>query len=98
MAPSSVYWNGSLQLICQYSRIIFYDLMTSETGINDNLCDKKNKGFRPNDSTTSTTAFFINDVYDALNKNVINIAVYIDATKAFDTVKQEILLYKLEYF
>ena len=84
--------------MCQYSRIIFYDLMMSETGINDNLFDKKPRGFNPNYSTTSTTAFFINDVYDALNKNVINIAVYIDATKAFDTVKQEILLYKLEYF
>ena len=72
--------------------------MRSETGINDDLFDKKTKGFRPNYSTTSTTAFFINDIYDALNKKEITIAVYIDATKAFDTVNQEILLHKLEYF
>ena len=62
------------------------------------LLDKKQGGFRPNYSTTSTTTFYINDIYEAMNTNEITIAVYIDAMKAFDTVNHDILCKKLEYF
>ena len=65
---------------------------------NDNLLDPKQGGFRPNHSTINTTAFFINDLYDAMNKNETTIAVYIDAMKAFDTVNHEILIKKLDFF
>ena len=54
--------------------------------------------FRPNPSTASTTAYFINNIYDAMNRNELTIAVYIDAMKAFDTVNHEILIQKLDYF
>ena len=64
----------------------------------NNLLDEKQGGFRPNHSTISTTAFYINDIYEAMNNNEITIAVYIDAMKAFDTVNHEILLKKLKYF
>ena len=46
----------------------------------------------------STTAFFLYDIYDAMNKNELTIPVYTNATKAFYTVNYEILLHKLEYF
>ena len=62
------------------------------------LLDKKQGGFRPNHSTVSTTAYYINDIYDAMNRNEITIAVYIDAMKAFDMVNHDILIKKLEYF
>ena len=69
------------------------------THCNDNnLLDKNQGGFRPKHSTTSTTSFFINDLYSAMNNNEITIAVYIDAMKAFDTVNHKILLDKLKYF
>ena len=58
---------------------------------NDNkLLDEKQGGLKPNHSTVSTTSYFINDLYNAMNNNVITIAVYIDAMKAFGTVNQEI--------
>ena len=62
------------------------------------LLDKRQGGFRPNHSTTSTTAYFINDLYKAINEKQVSIAVFIDAMKAFDTVNHQILLNKLKYF
>ena len=64
----------------------------------NNMLDKKQGGFRPKHSTVSTTALYINDIYEAMNKNEVTISVYIDAMKAFDTVNHEILVQKLEYF
>ena len=64
----------------------------------NNLSDKKQGGFRPNHSTTSTTSFYINDIYEAMNKKQVTVSVYIDAMKAFDTVNHDILCKKLEYF
>ena len=66
---------------------------------NDNkLLEERQGGFRPNHSTISTTSYFINDLYSAMNNNEITIAVYIDAMKAFDTVNHDILLKKLPHF
>ena len=65
---------------------------------NYNLLDPKQGGFRPGHSTISTTAFYINDIYEAMNNNETTISIYIDAMKAFDTVNHEILLKKIKYF
>ena len=64
----------------------------------NNLLDPRQGGFRPGYLTISTTAFYINDIYDAINRNEITISVYINAMKAFDTVNHKILLKKIEYF
>ena len=65
---------------------------------NNNLLDPKQGGFRPGHSTVSTTAFYINDIYEAMNRRESTLSVYIDAMKAFDTVNHQILLKKIEYF
>ena len=46
----------------------------------------------------STTALYINDIYDAMNNNDRTLSVYIDAQKSFNTVNHYILLTKIEYF
>ena len=46
----------------------------------------------------STTAFYIDDIYDAMNRNELTLSIYIDAMKAYDTVNHQILLKKIEYF
>ena len=55
-------------------------------------------GFRPGHSTVKTCAFFTEDLYTAMNRKEITIAVYIDAMKAFDTVNHQILINKLQKF
>ena len=65
---------------------------------NNDILDRRQGGFRPKHSTCSTTAFFIDDIYTAMNNNEILIATYIDAMKAFDTVNHEILLKKAEKY
>ena len=60
------------------------------------LLEERQGGFRPKHSTVSTTAYFINDLYKAMNEKEVSIAVFIDAMKAFDTVNHEILLEKLK--
>ena len=64
----------------------------------NHVLDDRQGGFRPNHSTCKSTAFFIDDIYKAMNNNQILIATYIDAMKAFDTVDHEILLQKAEYY
>ena len=60
----------------------------------NNILDERQGGFRPNHSTCSTTACFLNDIYTTMNNNEVLIATFIDAMKAFDTVNHKILLKK----
>ena len=64
----------------------------------NNILDERQGGFRPNHSTCKTTAYFLNDIYQAMNDNKVLIATYIDAMKAFDTVNHKILLKKAECY
>ena len=59
---------------------------------NNKLLKERQGEFRPNYSTMSTTAHFLNDIYSAMNGKEISMAVFIDAMKAFDTVDHDILI------
>ena len=65
---------------------------------NNGTLDERQGGFRPNHSTCSTTAYFVNDIYTSMNNNEMLIATFIDAMKAFDTVNHKILLKKAEKY
>ncbi len=55
-------------------------------------------GFRENHSTSLALIEIIENVRQYLDNKEIVIGVYIDFTKAFDTVQHDILLHKLQHY
>ncbi len=55
-------------------------------------------GFRENHSTSLALIEIIENVHQYLDNKEIVIGVYIDLTKAFDTVQHDILLHKLQHY
>lgn len=73
-------------------RIIYNRLLYS---VNDEL-DENQHGFRKRRSCQTAITKFSHDTYENLSKtNGKSMAVFIDFTKAFDTINQEKLIYKL---
>ena len=65
---------------------------------NKKLLSKNQGGFRPKHSTHSTIAQFTDYIYTNINKNQITQSIFIDFSKAFDTVNYQILYIKMKYF
>ena len=73
---------------CLYNRLFYF--FTS-----NNLISKNQFGFLPRKSTLDALQKFIEYQYKSLNSNHFSINVFIDLSKAFDTINHEILLGKL---
>ena len=61
----------------------------------NNILDINQGGFRKNNSTTSTTAKLLDDIYENINNQQITFSTFIDFRKALDSINHEILLEKL---
>ena len=59
---------------------------------------KQQFGFRPNHSTVHAIIKFCDNIFSALDNNQLNLTVFIDLKKAFDTVDPDVLLAKLEHY
>ena len=88
----------SLLPICGkiFEKIIFNNLY-SYLNVN-NLIIKNQSGFRPCDSTTNQLLYLVNEIHKAFEnpKSLEVRAVFLDISKAFDTVWHKGLLFKLK--
>jgi len=55
-------------------------------------------GFRKNHSTSLALFGVVDNIYQNLDASLTVVGIYLDLTKAFDTVNRDILLYKLQKY
>ena len=62
----------------------------------EKLFNKRQFGFRKSISTIDAITYFLSNLIPSLDKKEYNMAIFLDLTKAFDTIDHKILLYKLD--
>ncbi len=66
--------------------------------MHNNSINQSQHGFMPNRSTSTAVADLLNTVTTALDKKLTALVLFIDISKAFDSLDHDILLAKLEHY
>ena len=61
----------------------------------NNILDGEQVGFRKGHSTTETTASLLNDIYSNMSNQMLTNSIFVDFSKAFDSINHELTLLKL---
>ena len=79
-----------------FEKIIFYQV--SQSFLNNNYLCKSQYGFRQNFSTEHAILEIVDRVACELERGSTPVAIFLDLSKAFDTLNHTILLAKLRYY
>ena len=63
-----------------------------------NVLNPNQFGFRKGHSTSMAVSTFVENIYEALDNNELALGLFLDLSKAFDSVKHDILLKKLSFY
>ena len=64
----------------------------------NNLLSEQQYGFRANHSAELTAIKLVDYIVHEIDRKLTHVNIYIDISKAFDTLNFDILLYKLNYY
>ena len=65
---------------------------------NNNKISSKQYGFRPGFTTSDCLIDLIEEIASSLDKGLYVVSLFLDLSRAFDTVNHQILLNKLKYY